>query len=158
MDFSQYIINNKSEEYPNNVNNDTLIIMNERIPLAINNIPLENCENIRHHGPVMVVDMNGTIYLQNEIDSDDNPTQQPGGTLLQGKSRKRLKNVDKWKKVASKAARLKGSPYHSTVAKISHEKRLQIFNEFWKTCTSWDQRRQFIANNVTKETKTCNED
>lgn len=176
MDFSQDIINNTCEEYPNNVNNDTLSTMNDRIPLATINIPLENCENIRHHGPIMVVDMNGTIYLQNEIVSDDNTTQQPGGTLLQVKSRKRLKNVDKWKKVVSKVARLKGSPYHSTVAKkkpvvegrqlkppcacrdkcyekIPHEKRLQIFNEFWKTCISWDQRRQFIANNVTKEQK-----
>lgn len=101
-------------------------------------------------------DNNGTIYLLNEIFSDDNTNiQQSDGALLQVKSKKRLKQVDKWKEVASKIARLKGSPYRSTVAKnkvvvegqclkppcacrdkcsekIPYEKRLHIFNEFWK--------------------------
>lgn len=172
MDYSEdNIINNTCQKKP-----DTPTTMcNEPIPLATNNIRVENCENIRCQ--VMVIDINGTIYLNNESVLDDNTNiQQSDETHLQDKSRKRLKHVDKWKRVISKVARLKGSPYHSTVAKkkpvvagrqlkppcecrdkcyekIPPEKRLQIFNEFWKTCASWDQRRQFIANNVTKEQK-----
>lgn len=41
--------------------------------------------------------------------------------------------------------------------KVPNETRIKIFNEFWEKCTSWDQRRQFIASKITKETKTHNE-
>lgn len=87
-----------------------------------------------------------------------------------------MKNPSNWKRRASKIARLKGSPYVSTVAKkkpevegrklkppcsckskcyekVPEEKRLQIFKQFWKKCNSWDQRRQFIAHSVTKKQK-----
>lgn len=37
--------------------------------------------------------------------------------------------------------------------KISEENRLHIFNQFWKKCDTWDQRRQVIARSVTKKQK-----
>ncbi|CAH0397337.1 unnamed protein product [Chilo suppressalis] len=193
MDSSEDVINNTCQKYPNNVidNTQTSIYYNEPIPSATNNIHEDNCEfalcrtvsaipldeerhNIKNN--IMVVDMNGNIYIQNEIITDNINMQQSHRTPLKVNCRKKQKQVDKWKRVVSKVARLKGSPYHSTVAKkkpnvegrqlkppcacrhkcyekIPDNIRLQIFKEFWKTCSSWDQRRQFLANHITKEPK-----
>lgn len=135
----------------------------------------------------MVVDIHGTVYLPNEtpekmpmVNENIEDIQRAHGSLSIPKTRKKLKNPSNWKRRASKTARLKGSPYRSTVTKkkpevdgrklkppcsckskcyekISEEKRLIIFNQFWKKCDTWDQRRQFIARSVTKKTKAHDE-
>ncbi|KAJ8721081.1 hypothetical protein PYW08_006846 [Mythimna loreyi] len=117
------------------------------------------------HYPIMVVDLNGVVYLN-----------QVQGLSETQNVKKKIADPTKWKRNSTKIARLKGSPYHSTVAKkkpdvegrmlkppcsckakcytkISHEKRELIFNQFWKNCRNWDQRRQFIVSNVKKDRK-----
>lgn len=92
------------------------------------------------------------------------------------KGKKRRRNEENWKKNVTKKARLEGLPYHSHVAKkvtemggrvlkppckcrakcydrLTEASRQQIFDDFWKKCNNWEQRRQFVANRVTKELK-----
>lgn len=184
-EISDDVINITSFQFSNQDINIPTKICNEPVPSTSNDIRVENYESSLCDNPtneaghtirntIMVIDINGTIYLPTEdISANGINIQQSDGTPLLIKSKKRLKNIENWKRVASKNARLKGSPYHSTVArkkskvegrelkppcacrvkcyeKFSNDKRLQIFKEFWKTCVSWDQRRQFIVNNVTK--------
>ncbi|XP_045506945.1 uncharacterized protein LOC123703104 [Colias croceus] len=135
-------------------------------------------EDIVNSNRIMVADKNGNVYIPDDRQIRNNENIQQIVTAVPSKSntRKKVKNVTKWKRVAAKIARLKGSPYHSTVAKknpeidgremkppckckskcyekVPNETRIQIFDEFWKKCSSWDQRRQFIASNVTKKQK-----
>lgn len=90
--------------------------------------------------------------------------------------RKRTRNEKKWQKNVAKKMRLQGKPYQSKVAKknkivearslkpsckcraecfkkLSEEQRVKIFESFWSDCNNWDQRRQYIADRVTKTAK-----
>ncbi|XP_045506225.1 uncharacterized protein LOC123702492 isoform X2 [Colias croceus] len=76
-------------------------------------------EDIVNSNRIMVADKNGNVYIPDDRQIRNNENIQQIGTAVPSKSntRKKVKNVTKWKRVAAKIARLKGSPYHSTVAK-----------------------------------------
>ncbi|CAG4940247.1 unnamed protein product [Parnassius apollo] len=76
-------------------------------------------ENIINSNGVMVADMNGNIDVpvDREIINNEEIKQIGTAALSKSNTRKKVKNVTKWKRVAAKIARLKVSPYHSTVAK-----------------------------------------
>lgn len=86
------------------------------------------------------------------------------------------KRDEKWQRNIAKKARLEGNSYESPVAKknkkveartlkpacscrakcfekLSEEVRQTIFENFWSGCKSWEQRRQYVADRVTKTVK-----
>lgn len=65
---------------------------------------------------IMDADMIGNVYIP-EIRNNEDIQQIVTAVLSKSNTRKKVKNVTKWKRVAAKIARLKGSLYHSTVAK-----------------------------------------
>lgn len=128
-------------------------------------------------GNIMTVTEDGTIFLPHDDPGTSGTCDPINHHQAKEKTRKRSINVLKWKRVSAKNARAKGSPYHSSVAKknpevegrslkdpcscrskcyekISPENRDIIFKQFWKISNSWEQRRQFVARNVTKNLKT----
>lgn len=76
-------------------------------------------DNILNSYEVMIADTNGNIYLPVDKQIINNADMELIDTAMPSKfnSKKKIKNVTKWKRVATKIARLKGSPYHSSVAK-----------------------------------------
>lgn len=89
------------------------------------------------------------------------------------KSRKRMQNKLQWKRNVAKSKRFKGEEYQSAVSKtgktinekklkppcsdvckmkcntITEARRQLLCDAFWKTMSSWEQRRQFIASSIT---------
>ncbi|CAG5042412.1 unnamed protein product [Parnassius apollo] len=106
-------------------------------------------ENIINSNGVMVADMNVNIDIPVDREIINNEDIQQIGTVALSKSstRKEVKNVTKWKRVATKIARLKGSPYHSTVAK----KRTEI--DGLDTCNDCDAFERKLLDVVGKELK-----
>lgn len=158
----------------NNENNDLITVEDLIGAPQVETNRFEPLEEPTAEYPGQIGPLNNEVPEQ--FQSPLNITRPTAESSTKKAPKKRKRNTEKWQKNLAKKARLQGKSYVSKVAKkkkdvearslkpsctcrakcfekLSNEVRQSIFDNFWSECNNWEQRRQYVADRVTKTIK-----